>query len=212
MKKTILKAFLGLALLVGVQAQSQVIHKYERYVKDYKWKVGASYNMMDFNFNHSDLPEGTSASMISGGIPAKVMLGYEFAKNLSVEADFSMNEMMKDDVMNGNIVSEDITIISFNGSLAYSLGGLFNLPVVDPYIKAGIGHLRLNEVDLTMASAGGGINFWIADIPATKSSRYHHDKIYRRLGINVEAMGRSNISTNGPGSHAQYSAGIFYMF
>ena len=210
MKKNILKAFLGLSLMFGFSAQAQIIHKYDRYVKDYKWKVGASYNMMDFNFNHKDLPEGTS--MISGGIPAKVSIGYEFAKHLSVEADFSMNEMEKDNVMNGKKITEDVSIVSFNGSLAYSLGGLFNIPVVDPYLKAGIGHLRLNEEDLTMGSLGGGINFWIADIPATKSSRYHHDKIYRRFGINVEAMGRANISTDGPGSHAQYSAGIFYMF
>ncbi len=210
MKKTIIKAFFGLSLLLGMSAQAQVIHKYERYVKEYKWKVGASYNMMDFNFNHKDLPDG--ASMISGGIPGKVMIGYEFAKHLSVEADFSMNEMEKGNVMNGKVIGDKITVTSFNGSLAYSLGGAFNLPVVDPYIKAGIGHLRLNEVDLTMASAGGGINFWIADIPATKSSRYHHDKIYRRFGINVEAMGRSNISTEGAGSHAQYSAGVFYVF
>lgn len=210
MKKTILKAFFGFSLLLGVSAQAQVIHKYERYVQEYKWRVGASYNMMDFNFNHKELPEG--ASMISGGIPAKAMIGYEFAKNLSIEADFSMNEMEKDNVMNGKIVNDKITVTSFNGSLAYSLGGLFNIPVIDPYIKAGIGHLRLNEDDITMASAGGGINIWIADIPATKSSRYHHDKIYRRFGLNVEAMGRSNISTEGVGSHAQYSAGVFYVF
>ncbi|UUV21123.1 porin family protein [Flavobacterium sp. CBA20B-1] len=209
MKKTILKAFFALSC-IGFSAQAQVIHKNERYVKSYNWKVGASYNMMDFNFNHTDLPEG--ASMISGGIPAKVMIGYEFAPNFSVEADFSMNEMEKDNVMNGMVVNENISIVSFNGSLAYSLGGLFNIPIADPYIKAGVGHLRLNETDLTMASAGGGINFWIADIPATKSSRYHHDKFYRRLGINVEAMGRSNISTKGQGSHAQYSAGVFYVF
>lgn len=209
MKKTILTAFFGLSL-IGFSAQAQVIHKYERFIQDYKWKVGASYNMMDFNFNHSELPEG--ASMISGGIPAKVMIGYEFLPNLSVEADFSMNEMEKDNVMNGSIVNETIKIVSFNGSLAYSLGGLFNIPIADPYIKAGIGHLRLNETDLTMASAGGGINFWIADIPATKSSRYHHDRAYRRIGLNVEAMGRSNIATEGQGSHAQYSAGIFYIF
>lgn len=210
MKKTIFKAFLGLGLLIGFGSQAQVIHKDERFIKDYKWKVGANYNMMDFNFNHSELPEG--AAMISGGIPVRVNLGYEFVKNLSFEADFSMNEMEEGNVMNGNVVTEKISVTSFNGSLAYSLGGLFNLPVVDPYIKAGIGHLRLNEDDLTMASAGGGINFWIADIKATKSSRYHHDKIYRRFGLNVEAMGRSNISTEGVGSHAQYSAGVFYIF
>src|SRR5690554_7596604 len=81
------------------------------------------------------------------------MIGYEFARNLSVEADFSMNEMEEGNSMNGELVTETIKIASFNGSLSYSLGGLFNLPVIDPYIKAGIGHLRLNETDLTMASA-----------------------------------------------------------
>src|SRR5690606_9172003 len=106
----------------------------------------------------------------------------------------------------------NISILSLNGSLAYSLGGLFNIPIADPYIKAGVGHLRLNETDLTMASAGGGINFWIADIKATKPTRYYKEKRYRRIGLNVEAMGRHNISTEGAGSHAQYSAGIFYMF
>ncbi len=210
MKKTILAAFFALGLF-GFSAQAQVIHKYERYTKEYKWRVGASYNMMDFNFNHSDVPEG--ASMISGGIPGKVMIGYEFLPNLTVEADFSMNEMEIGNSMNGQLVeNKNITVTSFNGSLAYSLGGLFNIPVADPYIKAGVGHLRLNETDLTMASAGGGLNIWIADIPATKSSRYHHDKFYRRIGLNVEAMGRANISTEGPGSHAQYSAGVFYVF
>jgi len=210
MKKTIITAIFGLSL-ISFSAHSQVIHKYERFIQEYKWKVGASYNMMDFNFNHSELPEG--ASMISGGIPAKVMIGYEFLPNLSFEADFSMNEMEPGNVMNGSVVTgKKIQVISLNGAFAYSLGGLFNLPIADPYIKAGLGHLRLNQVDLTMASAGGGINFWIADIPATKSSRYHHDKAYRKIGLNVEAMGRSNISTDGPGSHAQYSAGVFYIF
>lgn len=210
MRKNILKVFCGLGLLLGFSAQAQIIHKNERFIKDYNWRVNASYNMMDFNFNHDEIPEG--ASMISGGIPVKVMIGYEFVRNLSVEADFSMNEMAEGNSMNGEVVTETFNIVSFNGSLAYSLGGLFNLPVIDPYIKAGVGHLRLNEIDLTMASAGGGINIWIADIPGTKSSRYHHDRTYRRLGLNVEAMGRTNVATEGRGSHAQYSAGVFYVF
>ena len=210
MKKTILSALLALGLF-GFTAQAQVIHKYERFVQDYKWKLTASYNMMDFNFNHTDLPEG--AEMIAGGIPVKVGIGYEFLPNLSIEADFSMNEMEVGNVMNGQLIEDkNITITSFNGSFSYSLGGLFNIPIADPYIKAGFGHLRLNETDLTMASAGGGINIWIADIRATKTAHYHHDRIYRRFGINVEAMGRSNVSTEGVGSHAQYSAGIFYIF
>jgi len=211
MRKNILKVFCGLGLLFSATtAQAQIIHKNERFIKDYNWRISANYNMMDFNFNYSLIPEGSS--MISGGIPVKVILGYEFARNLSFEVDFSMNEMEEGNSMNGTLVSETIKVASFNGSFAYSLGGLFNLPVVDPYIKAGIGHLRLNEVDLTMASVGGGIHFWIADIPATKTSHYHHDRSFRRLGLTVEAMGRSNISTDGPGSHAQYSAGVFYTF
>ncbi len=210
MRKNILKVFFGLSLAFGITAQAQVIHKNERFTQDYNWRVSASYNMMDFNFNHTEIPEGSS--MISGGIPVKVMIGYEFARNLSVEADFSMNEMEEGNSMNGELVTETIKIASFNGSLSYSLGGLFNLPVIDPYIKAGIGHLRLNETDLTMASAGGGINIWIADIPGTKSSRYHHDRSYRRIGLNVEAMGRTNVATEGSGSHAQYSAGVFFVF
>src|SRR5690606_24989171 len=121
-------------------------------------------------------------------------------------------EMAEGNSMIGEVVTETFHIVSFNGSLAYSLGGLFNLQVIDPYIKARVGHLRLNAIDLTMASAGGGINVWVADIPGTKSSHYHHDRTYRRLGLNVEAMGRTNVATEGRGSHAQYSAGVFYVF
>src|SRR5690606_19286990 len=116
MKKTILAAFFALGLF-GFSAQAQVIHKYERYTKEYKWRVSASYNMTDFNFNHSDVPEG--ASMISGGIPGKVMICYEFLPNLTVEADFSMNEMEIGNSMNGQLVeNKNITVTSFHGSLA----------------------------------------------------------------------------------------------
>src|SRR5690554_6375062 len=98
------------------------------------------------------------------------MIGYEFARNLSVEADFSMNEMEEGNSMHGELVTDTIKIASFHGSFSSSLRGLFNLPVIDPYMKAGIGHLPLYETALTTPSAGGGINIWIADIPGTKSS------------------------------------------
>src|SRR5690606_4585056 len=108
MKKTILAALFALGFF-GFSAQAQVIHKYERYTKEYKWRVGASYNMMDLNFNHSDIPGG--ASMISGGMPGKVMIGYEFVPNVTLEADFSMNEMESGNSMNGQLVeNKDITV------------------------------------------------------------------------------------------------------
>src|SRR5690606_5437059 len=140
MKKTILSALFALGLF-GFTAQAQVIHKHERFVQDYKWKLTASYNMMDFNFNHTDLPEG--AEMIAGGIPVKVGIGYEFLPHLSIVADFAMNEVEVGHVLHGELIADhDITITSLNGSFSYSLGRVFNIPIADPYIKAGLGHLR----------------------------------------------------------------------
>jgi len=201
------------ALFIGssINSFAQIIHKEERFLNDYKWKLGLSMNIMDMNFNHKEVPEG--AKMLTMAVPSKVTLGYEFVPNLSIEAGFSMNKIEEGNYANDVLMLKDTDIYTFDGSLLYSLGGLFNLPVVDPYVKGGIGYLGFGDRNYTTANIGGGLNFWIADFGFMKDYKYPSEKWYSRLGINVEAVGKKNITNNSaPGSHAQYSAGIFYIF
>jgi len=192
-------------------SEAQIIHKEDRFIGDYKWKLGLSMNMMDMNFNHDDLPAG--AKMITMATPSKVTLGYEFVPNLSIEAGFSMNKIEAGNYANNELMLENKDIYTFDGSLLYSIGGLLNIPVVDPYVKAGIGYLGFGDRNYTTANIGGGINFWLADIGSLRDYKYPNEKWYRRLGINVEAVGKKNVTNNtAPGSHAQFSAGIFYTF
>lgn len=193
----------------SVGANAQIIHKEERFMNDHKWKLGLGVNMMDMNFNETEAPEGAETLMMA--IPSKITLGYEVAKNLTIEAGFSMNKIEAGNFSNGELILADKDIYTVDGSLLYSLGGLFNLPVVDPYVKAGIGYLGFGDRNYTSASVGGGLNFWIADFGFMKDYRYPSEKWYSKFGLNVEVVGRKNISNDNPGSHAQYSAGIFYM-
>lgn len=201
------------AFLFGssLNTNAQVIHKEERFLGDYRWKLGLSMNMMDMNFNSDKTPDG--AKTLMNAVPSKLTLGYEFFPNLSIEAGLSLNKIQAGNYANDQLVLDDKNITTFDGSLVYSLGGLFNLPIVDPYVKAGIGYLGFGDRNYTSGSIGGGINFWIADIGSLRDYRYSREKWYRRLGVNVEAIGRKNLTnTTAQGSHAQFSAGIFYTF
>jgi len=192
-------------------ANAQIIHKEERFTNTYKWKIGLSMNMVDMNFNHKDLPDG--AKMATMAIPSKITLGYEFVDNLTIELGASMNKLESGNYANGTPLYTDKEIYTVSGSLLYSLGGLLNIPIIDPYVKAGVGYLSFGDRNYTTADFGGGLNIWLGDINAFKDYRYPREKWYQRLGINIEALGKRNITNKTAlGSHAQFSAGIFYMF
>lgn len=195
----------------SLNTDAQVIHKEERFLSDYRWKLGLSMNSVNVNFDKSDpLKTSDFTTMV---IPSKVTLGYEFVDNLSVEAAFSFNKLKPGSFTNGVPLYSHKDIYTFSGSLLYSLGGLFNIPVVDPYLKGGIGYLSFGERNYTTGDFGGGINFWIADFGFMQDYRYPAEAWYKRLGINIEAMAKKNITNSTAlGSHVQFSAGVFYMF
>ena len=203
-------ALCSVTLFTGLTAEAQIITKGERFIGSYKWRVGLGINMMDMNFNQAEKAQG--AEMLSMMIPSKLTLAREIAPNLSVELAFSMNKIEKDNYANSVLMTEDKDIYMGDASLLYSLGGLFNIPYVDPYIKGGAGYLGFGDQNLTSVSIGGGLNFYLVDFGIGKDYRYPTEKWYSRFGVNVEAVGRKNITNDGPGSSLQYSAGIFYVF
>lgn len=194
-----------------IKSNAQVNHKEERFISDSRWKLGLSINSVNVNFDKSDPLKTSDFSTMA--IPSKVTLGYEFVENLSVEAAFSFNKLKPGGFTNGVPLYTNKDIYTFSGSLLYSLGGLFNIPVVDPYLKGGIGYLSFGQRNYTTGDFGGGINFWIADFGFMQDYRYPAEAWYKRLGINIEAMAKKNITNSTAlGSHVQFSAGIFYAF
>ncbi|RRJ91244.1 hypothetical protein EG240_06110 [Paenimyroides tangerinum] len=201
------------AFILGssLESNAQVNHKEERFISDSRWKLGLSMNSVNVNFDKNDPLKTSDFSTMA--IPSKVTLGYEFVENLSVEAAFSFNKLKPGGFTNGVPLYTNKDIYTFSGSLLYSLGGLFNIPVVDPYLKGGIGYLSFGQRNYTTGDFGGGINFWLADFGFMKGYRYPAEAWYKRFGINVEALAKKNITNSTAlGSHVQFSAGIFYAF
>jgi len=202
-------ALTTLILGSSFNTNAQIIHKEERFIDDYKWKLGLSVNSINMNFEKSDPLKISNLE----AIPSKFSLGYEFVENLSIEAAFSFNKLKPGAYINGDLLDTNKDVYTFSGSLLYSLGGLFNIPVVDPYVKAGIGYLSLGKRNYTTGDFGGGINFWLADFGFMNNYRYPVEAWYKRFGINIEAMAKKNITNStAQGSHVQFSAGVFYAF
>lgn len=207
--KTVLSLFL-LAFAGTLQSNAQIITGKERFIGNYPWKATLSVNMMDLNFNADESPEG--ASMVSMFVPSKLAIAREIGANFSVEMSFSMNQAKIGDYSNGELLDNDVDVITGDVSAIYSLGGGFKIPYVDPYLKAGVGYLGYDNQNLTAVSGGAGLNFYLVDFGIGKDYRYPSEKWYSRFGINVEAVYRENITNDDAGTHMQYSAGVFYLF
>ncbi len=202
------KACLAVLFLLGsTQVDAQII-KEKRFVQDHKWKVSLQATFMDTNFD-TDKPINTENW--STAFPSKIAVERELINNLSFEASYSMNKIKKGNNVNGLIANDDLDVFSIDGMFKYSLGGLFNIPIVDPYLGAGMGYMELDSESKTTLNIGGGVNIWIADTRLFKDYVYTRDRIINRFGLNIEAIGKKNVAT-GPGSNLQLSAGIFYVF
>ena len=207
--KTVLSLFL-LAFAGTLHSNAQIITGKERFIGDYPWKVSVGVNMMDLNISADESPEG--ASMISMYVPSKLAIARDIGANFSAEVSFSMNQAKVGDFSNGELLDKEVDILTGDFSAIYSLGGAFNIPYVDPYLKAGVGYLMYDNQNLTSVGGGAGLNFHLIDFGIGKDYRYPTEKWYSRFGVNVEAVYRENITNDNAGTHLQYSAGIFYLF
>ncbi len=211
--KKIHKTVLSLVLLAfagTLQSNAQIITGNERFIENYPWKVTLGVNMMDLNISADESPEG--ASMISMMTPSKLSIAREIGANFSVEMAFSMNQAKAGDYANGMMLADDVDIMTGDVSANYSLGGAFNIPYVDPYLKAGVGYLSYDKQNLTSVLGGAGLNFYLIDFGIGKDYRYPTEKWYGRFGLNFEAVYRENITNDNAGTHLQYSGGVFYLF
>ncbi len=201
-------AILAIFMAFSFQSNAQIA-KHKRFANDYKWKVNLQTNFMDTNFD-KDKPINTENwSMLP--YPSKISIERKVIDYLSVEVGFSMNKIEKEKNFGGLITKDELNAFSIDGTFKYSIGGLFQIPIVDPYIGVGMGYSDINSEDFVTFNYGGGINIWLADTGLFGDYVYTRDRVVNRLGLTVEAYGKKNLD-KGPGSNLQLAAGVFFVF
>ena len=207
-RKSLSYAILAVFMVFGFQSNAQIA-KHKRFASDYKWKVNLQTNFMDTNFDKEKPVNTENWSMLP--YPSKISIERKLIDHLSVEVGFSMNKIEKGKNVGGFITNDELNALSIDGTFKYSIGGLFQIPIVDPYIGVGMGYSEINSESFPTFNYGGGVNIWLADTGLFGDYVYTRDRIVNRLGLTLEAYGKKNLD-NGPGSNIQLAAGVFFVF
>lgn len=201
-------AIVAIFMAFSFQSNAQVA-KHKRFANDYNWKVNVQTNFMDTNFDKENPINTENWSMLP--YPSKISIERKVINHLALEVGFSMNKIEKDKNVGGHITNEELNTLSVDGTFKYSIGGLFQIPIVDPYIGVGMGYSEINSEDYFTFNYGGGVNIWLADTGLFGDYVYTRDRLVNRLGLTLEAYGKKNLD-KGPGSYLQLGAGVFFIF
>lgn len=201
-------AIVAIFMAFSFQSNAQVA-KHKRFANDYNWKVNVQTNFMDTNFDKENPINTENWSMLP--YPSKISIERKVINHLALEVGFSMNKIEKDKNVGGHITNEELNTLSVDGTFKYSIGGLFQIPIVDPYIGVGMGYSEINSEDYFTFNYGGGVNIWLADTGLFGDYVYTRDRLVNRLGLTLEAYGKKNLD-KGPGSYLQLGAGVFFVF
>lgn len=201
-------AIVAIFMAFSFQSNAQVA-EHKRFANDYNWKVNVQTNFMDTNFDKENPINTENWSMLP--YPSKISIERKVINHLALEVGFSMNKIEKDKNVGGHITNEELNTLSVDGTFKYSIGGLFQIPIVDPYIGVGMGYSEINSEDYFTFNYGGGVNIWLADTGLFGDYVYTRDRLVNRLGLTLEAYGKKNLD-KGPGSYLQLGAGVFFVF
>lgn len=201
-------AIVAIFMAFSFQSNAQVA-KHKRFANDYNWKVNVQTNFMDTNFDKENPINTENWSMLP--YPSKISIERKVINHLALEVGFSMNKIEKDKNVGGHITNEELNTLSVDGTFKYSIGSLFQIPIVDPYIGVGMGYSEINSEDYFTFNYGGGVNIWLADTGLFGDYVYTRDRLVNRLGLTLEAYGKKNLD-KGPGSYLQLGAGVFFVF
>lgn len=190
-------------------AQNAKIYNQEyRFRGDYPFKVNLQMTMLDTDYSLKEPGTFNELNMVT--IP-KLSFEYYMGKNLSFKLSGLLNEIKAGQVVNGQVAYEKFSVFSTDLVALYSLGGLFNIPIVDPYIETGFGYTQFNKDSKAIYNLGAGINIWLLDTGLFRRGQYTTDMLINRFGLNFEVLGQKNLS-DGPGSNLQISGGVFFVF
>lgn len=175
---------------------------------NYPWKVNLQMSMINNNFDWDDV---TNFDELKAASLPKLSLEYYAGHNISFKLGVVSSEVKAEDIVNGKVAKDKFSVFAVDATMVYSLGGLLNIPVVDPYVEGGLGYTHFNKDDKAMLNLGGGLNIWLSDTKLFRRGQYNHDMIINRFGLNLEVLGKKNLS-GGPGSNIQINGGVFFVF
>jgi len=198
-----------LSFTQAAMAQFKPTYNYEeRLHYNYPWKVNIQMSMLNNNFDWED---PTNFDELKAASLPKLSLEYYAGKNVSFKLGVLSSEVKQGDKTNGKVAQDKFSVLALDATLVYSLGGLFNIPIVDPYIETGLGYTHFNKDDKAMFNLGGGVNIWLSDTGLFSTGQYNRDLFINRFGLNLEVLGKKNLS-GGPGSNLQINGGVFFVF
>lgn len=198
-----------LSFTTAAMAQFKPKYNYEeRLHYNYPWKVNLQMSMLNNNFDWDD---PTNFDELKAASLPKLSVEYYAGKNVSFKLGVLSSEVKAEDLVNGKVAHDKFNVFAVDATMIYSLGGLLNIPIVDPYIETGLGYTKFNKDDKAMFNFGGGLNIWLSDTGLFSVGQYNRDLFINRFGLNFEVLGKKNLS-GGPGSNVQINGGVFFVF
>ncbi|WP_224483123.1 OmpA family protein [Robertkochia aurantiaca] len=161
------------------------------------FQVGLGYNFVDDSgpglndyFNFEEIWHAVP-------YPSRLTFGYYLANGFGFEAIGSYNEYDPGKIVDGKVLNEAQTYVAIDAKLSYQLDRLTGTQGwFDPYLITGTGYTWIGDADRATFNAGAGLNIWFT----------------RKLGLNLNSMGKWGLFTDKGTNHVQHSVGLVYRF
>ena len=159
--------------------------------------VGLGFNMiMDTGERLSGFP-GSSEDWHIVPYPSRVSFGRNFKGGLALEGIAAVNRFMEGKVVEGNVLTEDLSYFSIDSRLSYNLNRLFGRTGwFDPYVGVGLGYTSIEGEGNGTYNGVVGFRTWLSE----------------RWGIDVNSSGKWSMGDGMVSNHMQHAAGVVYQF
>ena len=199
MKTTKVFGFLMLLLAANLTfAQDELQITAKDSIVQSSWIVGVGFNAVDDSGNVFDglFNVGDEWNMVP--FPSRVSIGRYFKNGLGVEAIGTYNKYLKDNIIDGLILADDIPYYGFDARLTYDLNQIIGQTGwFDPYVGIGAGYTDANNLGRGTYNAVVGFRTWFSD----------------RWGLDFNSSGKWSMSKgDGATNHIQHAAGVVYQF
>ena len=199
MKTTKFFGFLILLLAVNFTfAQDELQITAKDSIVQSSWIVGVGFNAVDDSGNVFDGIFNVGQEWNFVPFPSRVSIGRYFKNGLGVEAIGTYNKYLKDNIINGVILADDIPYYGFDARLTYDLNQIIGQTGwFDPYVGIGAGYTDANNLGRGTYNAVVGFRTWFSD----------------RWGLDFNSSGKWSMSKgDGATNHIQHAAGVVYQF
>ena len=162
------------------------------------WIFGVGFNAVDDSGNVFDGIFNVGQEWNIVPFPSRVSIGRYFKNGLGFEAIGTYNKYMKDNIIDGVILPDDIPYFGMDARLTYDLNQVIGQTGwFDPYVGIGAGYTDANKLGRGTYNAVVGFRTWFSD----------------RWGLDFNSSGKWSMSKgDGATNHIQHAAGVIYQF